>query len=418
MARLALALDRRTEDRLIGDALNAGHQLASRPQTGMELVALAGDGVLDAAVVSASRRWLTPALMAACDAGAVRLVALAAGEQERRNAASLGLYEVLDATSEWAAVEELLTAVAPAPAPARQSAAEAVAGGRVIAVWGPAGAPGRTTLATTIAAEIAARGHSVALADVDTYGGCIAPSLGLLDEAPGFAAACRLAGSGGLNRGELERVASRYASSKGPFWVLTGIGRPTRWPELSAERVAATIETCRGWVDYLVIDTGFSLESDEEISSDLFAPRRNAATLAALRAADHIVEVGLADPVGMPRFLRAHVDLAELVPDTPSTVVMNRVRATAVGMAPFAQVSSTLARFAGITAPVLVPHDQQGVDTALLTGKTLADAAPRSPARAAVSRMVESALLPRAEAGVAPRRRLLGRRAGAASVST
>ena len=55
-----------------------------------------------------------------------------------------------------------------------------------------------------------------------------------------------------------------------------------------------TLEACRDWVEYVVVDTGFSLESDEEISSDLFAPRRNAATLAALRVADRIVAVGLA----------------------------------------------------------------------------------------------------------------------------
>lgn len=266
--------------------------------------------------------------------------------------------------------------------------------GTVIAVWGPAGAPGRTTLAINIAAEIAAAGHTVVLADVDTYSGSIAPSLGLLDEAPGFAAACRLWGNGTLTQGELERIGHRYNSPRGAFWVLTGIGRPSRWPELSAERVNGTIGALRRWTDYVVLDTGFSLESDEEISSDLFAPRRNAATLAALGAADDVVACGLADPVGMARFLRAWGDLAEVINTHRVHVVMNRVRGTAVGLGARGQVASALRRFGGIEAAALVPHDQAGADAAVLTGRTLRDAAPRSPARLGILGFVRDDLLP------------------------
>jgi hypothetical protein len=33
--------------------------------------------------------------------------------------------------------------------------------------------------------------------------------------------------------------------------------------------VTAAILSCRDWVDYTILDTGASLENDEEISSDL-----------------------------------------------------------------------------------------------------------------------------------------------------
>src|SRR5665811_2305442 len=102
-------------------------------------------------------------------------------------------------------------------------------------------------------------------------------------------------------------IRDSYGSGRSGFWVLTGIGRPSRWPELSAQRVAATLQQCRLWVDFTVVDSGFSLEHDEEISSDLFAPRRNAASITALREADRVIAVGAADPVGLSRFLRAHV---------------------------------------------------------------------------------------------------------------
>jgi MinD-like ATPase involved in chromosome partitioning or flagellar assembly len=301
---------------------------------------------------------------------------------------------------------------------------EAVAGltgvGTVIAVWGPAGAPGRTTLAINIAAEIAAAGHTVVLADVDTYSGSIAPSLGLLDEAPGFAAACRLAGADALTRTEFERIAHRYNSPRGAFWVLTGIGQPSRWPELSAERVGGAISSLRRWADYVVLDTGFSLESDEEISSDLFAPRRNAATLAALGSADRVVACGLADPVGLARFLRAWVDLTEVITTTRVHVVMNRVRASAVGLGAGSQVTSALRRFGGIDSAALVPQDQAGLDAAVLTGQTLRDAAPRSPARLGILGLVEADLLPVPDGTPVPRWRQWSRTArwrGAASAT-
>ncbi|TFB85867.1 regulator [Cryobacterium algoricola] len=396
VARLLLALDRSTEDRLLPDIVQYGHAVLARVSGAGELLAALDRTEADVALVSAGRATLSAAVVRACDEHGVRVIALAVTDQDRRNAAGLGLLDVIDATSDWAGIEAVIEAgvVIPLRVTERASSLAAPARGTVIAVWGPSGAPGRTTLAINVAAEIAAAGHTVALVDVDSYGGGVAPALGMLDESPGFAAACRLAGTGSLTRPELERIAQRYTSPRGAFWVLTGIGRPSRWPELSGERVSKTIEVVRNWVDYVVLDTGFSLESDEEISSDLFAPRRNAATLTALRSADHVVACGLADPVGLARFLRSWAELAEAVSTDRVSVVMNRVRPSAVGIDANRQVIAALRRFGGIHAPFLVPHDQAGADAAVLTGRTLRDAAPKSPARTGILRLVQREILP------------------------
>jgi Flp pilus assembly CpaE family ATPase len=126
----------------------------------------------------------------------------------------------------------------------------------------------------------------------------------------------------------------------------------------------------------------------------MFSPRRNAATLTALADADHIVAVGSADPVGLSRFLRAHGDLADVATTDRVTVVANKVRASAIGLNPRGQVMQTLSRFGGIDSPVLVPWDQHAFDAALLGGQTLAEVAPRSPARIAVRDLVADHLLP------------------------
>lgn len=407
MARIAFALPIALEDRLALAAERHGHEVVLRCASAQELAAMIAALRPDVVLVAAEPRYLSDRLLATADESGVSVVALVTGEPARRHAATLGIFETLDAAASWPDIEKLFSGARREFRPS----APRVARGSVIAVWGPAGSPGRTTVAIGIAAEIAARGHSVALADVDTHGASVAPALGMLDEAPGFAAACRLAGTDSLDAAELERIAQRYESPLGDFWVLTGIGRPSRWPELSADRVAGTIAQCRSWVDYTVLDTGASLENDEEISSDLLAPRRNAATVTAVHEADHVVAVGSADPVGLSRFLRSHVDLTETASTHSVTVVMNRIRSSAIGLNPQAQVVQTLSRFGGIESPVLVPFDLGAVDGAVLSGRTLADSAPRSAARLAIRGLVASRLLPEESAVRTGRRpRFLARR--------
>jgi MinD-like ATPase involved in chromosome partitioning or flagellar assembly len=413
MARVALAVPLELEDRLSPSAERHGHDVVARCSSAHELASRIESVHPDVAVVAATERHLTESLLTLCDEAGVRVLALVASEMERRHAAALGLLETADAASDWSELEGQLAAL---PARTPQPAVDTVVPGRgtIIAVWGPAGAPGRTSIAINIAAELAAAGHSVALADVDTYSGSIAPALGMLDEAPGFAAACRLAGADALTRDELERIGQRYHSGHASFWVLTGIGRASRWPELSAQRVEAALAECRSWVDFTVVDTGFNLENDEEISSDLFAPRRNAASLTALREADRVIAVGAADPVGLSRFLRAHVDLVELVASGRVLIAMNKIRASAIGLNPTGQVAQTLSRFGGIDAAAMIPFDQAGLDAAILSGKTLADAAPKSPVRAAIRELVTSRLLPQPRRTTKPRR---FRRGAAAEVT-
>jgi MinD-like ATPase involved in chromosome partitioning or flagellar assembly len=390
MALIALAVPLAVEDRVGAELVRHGHDVVARCDNANELSSiLAGCGA-ELALVAAESRYLTDRLMAEADRVGVRLIALADTDDGARLAARLSLYEVVRADSGWDAVEAAIRGDQLRVTPTRPKTDR----GEVVAVWGPAGSPGRTTIAVNLAAELAAAGRTVALADVDTHSASIAPTLGLLDEAPGFAAACRLAGANSLTLEQLERIGQRYQSAHGSFWVLTGIGRPSRWPELSAERVVDTLQECRTWVDYTVVDTGASLENDEEISSDLHSPRRNAATIAALREADHVIAVGAADPVGLSRFLRAHVDLMETLATDRVTVVMNKLRSSAIGASPSAQVEASLERFGGITSPVLVPHDQGALDAAVLTGSTLYDTAAKSPTRLAIGALATERILP------------------------
>ena len=250
--------------------------------------------------------------------------------------------------------------------------------GRVVAVWGPTGAPGRTTLAAALGSEFAAAGLETLLVDADVYGGVLAAHLGVLDESPGLAAAARMANAGTLDDqallGQTLVVADRLS-------VLTGIARAERWPEIRPSSLEVVLARARAVARVVVVDCGFCLEQDEELSFDTVAPRRNGATLAVLAAADTVVAVAAADPVGLQRLVRALDELAERVAPEDLRVVVNRLRRGPIGADPQGQIATALERFAGVVPVAYLPEDRAACDAGLLRGRTVTEAAPDSRLR-------------------------------------
>lgn len=389
MIRVVVALDAPRGETLAGELALEGVAVDRVVAAFAASEGVRSAGPVDVLVLQTDARTLTAALIADCDARGIRIAPLCADEAGRRVAARFGLAPPLPLEVEGWVLADALSAPA---VPATRS--EPPPSGRVVTVWGPHGAPGRSTLAIELAAELARGGRSVALIDADSHAPSLALSLGLADEGPGFAAACRQAELGGLDEAELSRISAPLRTAGGAVQVLTGINRPGRWPELSERRVSAVLAASRTWVDTAVVDVAASLERDEEIVSDLDGPRRNAATLAALRASDLVVAVCAADPVGVARFIRAYSELRATIGATPVTVVVNRLRAGTLGIDARGQVRRTLERFAGIEDASFVPLDPRSADAAMLAARPVADTAPRSPLAAAVRRLVGEAVSP------------------------
>ena len=234
--------------------------------------------------------------------------------------------------------------------------------GRVIAVWGPIGSPGRTTVAVNLAAELAALGRSVLIIDADTYGGCVAQALAVLDEAPAVAAAARAADQGTLDVLALARLAPEGSDG---LRLLTGIPTAARWPEVRGPALTRVLDVARALVQDIVVDCGFCLEDDEELSYDTIAPRRNQATLAALEAADELIAVGGCDPVSLQRPVRGLPDPGSLRTHEP-IVVVHPTRSGPVGHSAEREVTAALRRFAGVSAPFFVPDHAPALDRATL----------------------------------------------------
>lgn len=388
MIGIAVSAPLEREDAIVREAARHGHRVAVRAATASDLVerleARGGDAErIDLVLVVADARHASRELVDACDRRGLRLVALADDDAERARARTLGLESVSWADGFGAIEAAVRPRAADEAEPERPR-------GRIIAVWGPAGAPGRTTAAIALAAELALLGQRVALVDADTTSASVAPALGLLDESPGFAAAARLARAGSLTVDELDRIAQAVPTMGGVLHVLTGIGRASRWPELGADRVTEVLARCRDWTDVTVVDVAASLERDEEISSDLFAPRRHAATIASLESADDVVVVAGGDPVGVARLVRALPELREVAPRARLRVIVNKVRPAATGVAPERAVHETLRRLAHVTPEACWPFDGRAADAALLEGRPLVDVAGRSRLRRRVQELALS----------------------------
>jgi len=372
-----------------------------------------------AVLLSADLRRLDREVLSRVASAGVAVVGVASADdgQGERRLRQLGVDTVVTADADVSAVADAVHAAlgGMAAAPSRPGGADGVgeldlAGpadsaaehpvGRLVAVWGPTGAPGRTTLSVNLAAETALLGRTTLLVDADTYGGSIAQVLGLLDEAPGLAGAARAANHGQLDLPSLARHARQVTAR---LRVLTGITRTERWPEVRATSLEVVWALARGLAETTVVDCGFCLEQDEELSFDTAAPLRNGATLSTLQNADVVLAVAAADPVGLQRFVRALSDLREAVPRADVRVVVNRMRSSVVGSNPDRQVRAALERYAGVQRIVVVPDDRPAVDAALLKGQTLAEAAPTSAVRQAIARL--AADLAGVAASSRPRRR-------------
>lgn len=257
----------------------------------------------------------------------------------------------------------------------------------ITVVWGPAGAPGRTTVAVNLAAELAMSNASVLLIDADAHASSVAVQLGLLEESAGLAQACRAAELGGLDADRLSQAKTtaqlRAAGHSAVLPVLTGLPRAERWAELRPRALERVLSLARSQYQHVVVDVGAGIEEDEELSFDTSAPQRNSATLTVLREADQVLALGTADAVGFSRLIKACEEYRHRLPQAPQPqVIINQLRTSAVGRSPRRQLTEAWEQLTEQNQlRHFLPYDRQACDDALRTGQVLAEVAPESALR-------------------------------------
>lgn len=375
--------------------------VARRCVDAVDLLGAAASGSARVAVVSAGLPRLTRDVVSRLAAAQVRVigVALEGDEISGRKLHALDLAVVTIPGDDLDAAVAALARAAEDPRPSAWGYSgegidtaghtDHLAPGRLVTVWGPTGAPGRTSVAVALADESARAGVPALLVDADTHGGAVAAHLGLLDDVSGIVIACRQADAGTLDPTSLAAAARTV---DGRLRVLTGITSPQRWAELRPAALGRLWDACRATPGLAIVDAGFGLECDEELLHDTRSPRRHAATLTALAAADAIVAVGSADHVGMHRLIQGLEDLRRVVPDSPVHVIVTRLRRSVLGSDPEGQVREALRRHAGVSDVTCVPDDRAAYDACMREGRTLAEVAPRSSARGVLREFVRRSM--------------------------
>jgi MinD-like ATPase involved in chromosome partitioning or flagellar assembly len=312
----------------------------------------------------------------------VRTLAVTTDPAVTDRLARMGVVETAATTDVVAAVERVAARdVIVDPAPTRDRGDRAAGRGQVFAVWGPAGSPGRTTVAVGLAAELAASGRPAVLVDADPYGGTVAQALGILDEISGLLSVARMANLGTLDESAFARSCRRVGPG---LDVLTGLPRADRRVEVRPDVLGTVLAVAAATGD-VVVDCGFCIEEPDTPLA------RDRMTLDAIAAADEIVVVGSAEPSGLTRLARGLVELREVADGVPVRVVVNRMRPT-LGWSD-RDIVGMVEGYVRPSAVHFLPEDRATVDRALVDGRAVGELG-ESPLRSALAQVVAEMRVP------------------------
>lgn len=267
----------------------------------------------------------------------------------------------------------------------------------VIAVWGPAGSPGKSTVASNLATEIALAGEKVLLIDLDTLAPSLAIALGLVDTPAGLSACLRLAEQNRLSVDEFNRLTLTISLGRNELKFMPGLSSPHRWPEVTPERLEKLFQDLHSVVDHVVLD----LPQATTFRTNLFHPsnmtgsevNRDQLLKSVLSKAAKVVLVSGSDPVAAQRFLIAKEYLDSLPEAIDPLVAVNRFRTGALGNSAKAELEETFLTLGKLRVDAFIPEDRENLDKAMLNGLPLALLKRSSPARVAIAELAKQLMV-------------------------
>ena len=387
---------------LVRAAGSSGLRIVRRCIDAVELLAAArADGAVPV-ILSAGLPRLTVGLVDDLRAGR-SIVGLASDEEQRRLLQGLGVLSVVsvdgDPERTMAVVSRRLrdTGVAPAAAETAPSDGdEAIPPpGGLIAVWGPQGAPGRTTVAIGVAGALARQGLRVCLVDADTYAPSAAMALGVVADVSGLVVACHRAD---LDSASPESIGALAIPAGDRLSILTGLTEPAQWSDLRGRACPVLWSHLRAAFDACVVDTGFCLDPPEE---GQWSRPRNAAGRSAVECADRVIAVAEGSAMGAARLVAAWPHARSLAGGRVQ-VVRNRVARRAA--LPSSRAWGHAIRSGGIDADVReIPDDPKAVRRAWDQARTPNEVAPRSRLSQALDGLAAGLRLSPARVGLTTR---------------
>jgi len=326
---------------------------------------------VDAVVPVGAPQWLDRETAAEAIAAGVKLVGYGGDRLDVEMLQALGARHLSDNAS----LDDLVAACSEDEDVSLPVTRHVTGSGRIVAVWGPKGAPGRTRVAIEVAAEIAATTERTLLVDADPYGGDVLQLLGVIEELPTVVWAARAAARCDLATTVLPAL--RRAWDGGPV-LLPGLPRADLWPDITAGGWSELLRVVRTHFDRSIFDVGFCIEEGAGAAMDGSRSRNRMARLT-LAEADHVVAVCRADAVGIKNFIASFDGLKEVVDLERVVVVVNRANPTH-----HSEIRDLLRRQTGKQPVALVPDRPTDIAHAEGTGRALRDARPSSPITAEI----------------------------------
>ncbi|MBV7412387.1 pilus assembly protein CpaE [Dermabacteraceae bacterium TAE3-ERU27] len=351
-----------------------------------ETIACAHAGPVDAVLLDLETRGLDRGTVSDLQAAGVTVVGLG-----NANEPPYGLRYLLKREATGEEIVALLeTACADGEAREEAAASEPVGGdGKLLAVWGPEGGPGRSFFAANLAYETHLQRVDTLLVDADTRAPCLAQLAGVVEENAALLTACRLAARDCLGGPELTGLSERLGEH---LRLLPGIGLGSHWSEIREAAYEQVLECLRACASLSVLDIAAGI-ADEADDYDPLAPQRNAVTRQTLAAADTVFAVVDAHPVSLTRLIRETELLAELGVGNLH-VVVNRLQPP---LTP-AQAEAMVRERIECRAVHALPVDVQTARRCAWDGAFLAEAAPRSALRERIREIASAAVA--AQSGV------------------
>ena len=265
--------------------------------------------------------------------------------------------------------------------------------GQIIAVWGPAGSPGRSTLALCLAATLARRNQRVIVVDADSYAPSLAPMLGLHESRSGVQSLSRHARLETVDAHVLEACAVNFELGAQSFSVVTGLSSAAQYVDCGLLAWSRALTTLRAVGHTLVVDLAAPvLQLAGEI---IGGPMRNALTLSTLEVADRVVVIANPTPLSILRLSRDWSRLTELAESASLDVCLNNAPANDRGS--LDNSLHALWQFTGVDEATVFPRDRLWSDAS--SGLTALLCAPegKNPLMTSVGRYVTSRM------GIPPR---------------
>jgi cellulose biosynthesis protein BcsQ len=329
----------------------------------VELLAAMRSGAIDSIISVGAPGWFDAEAATEAGRSGIRVVGVADNALETEALEERGA-TVLDARASIGEIIDACRSARPVT-PAAVTVPIESRPGQVIGVWGPKGAPGRTTIAIELAYALAETTEATVLMDADPYGGDALQLLGVIEELPTVVWAAAAAASAEGRRDFVENL--RRVGRRGPL-LVPGLPRADLWPEVTDYGFTELIKLLAAQTRFLLVDIGFCLESTSFGGPD----GRNMMALATLERADRVIAVCRADVVGVKNFIWSFESLREQVEDERVSIVLNRVRGEG------REIDELLFRHTGIRSSAVLPDASIDFRKAAEQGKALHEVRPTS----------------------------------------